>query len=742
MKAQPLQRTIWVLALVLLAMPGVAHSWVSAQKGTFANCLERTGASTATQTPKDRAALLASSVTIYRDTYGVPHVFGRTDASTMFGFAYAQAEDNFWRVEENFIAALGRGAEVHGEEALNEDRRNHALEIPRLAREEYARLDPKMRAICDGFAAGFNYYLARHPEVTPRLLKSIEPWYTLAFIRYNYYQNGFARDNNLWSTEFRTAEVSAELQQNVGSNGWVVGPSKTVRGYAMLFINPHLPFFGSGQVYEGHIHSDEGWNFTGYTRFGFPFPYVGHNENGGWVSTDNAADLEDVYLETFDDPKRPLAYKYGAGYRLATEREEEILVKTSTGMETRRFKMRKTHHGPVVAARDGKLITIRMAKFESDGWLRQWYDMTKANSLAELKRAIAPLNMLFGNIMYADKQGNTFYIYNGAVPRRNPRFDWTKPVDGSDPATEWRGYHTMAELPQLTNPKTGWMQNCNTTPFLLTSEGNPDPKNYPKYMVQEGDNLRGKISREILMNTPKFTFADWRRVAFDTRVMATAARLPELIGALKGGLQLASGGGTPADAKRIREATEILERWDRRSTIDSIAMTLFSLWNNRVSRDRTQDKPVMQRHLAHFKEVLDELERDFGTWRVSWGEINRLQRLDESKGEKFSDARPSLPVPGISGNDGGVFTFYAAPEKDQKRRYGVAGGSYISIVEFGPKVTTLSVHTFGASGNPASKHYSDQAELYARGEFKPAWFTLSDIRANLEAAYHPGEEPR
>ena len=691
---------------------------------------------------KEAGSLLAKQVTIYRDTYGVPHVFGRTDASTVFGFAYAQAEDNFWRVEENFISALGRRAEIYGEEALNEDRRNHALEIPRLAQEEYSRLDPQMRAICDGFAAGFNYYLARHPEVRPRLLKKIEPWYTLAFIRYNYYQNGFSRDNNLWSTEFRTAEVAAELQQNVGSNGWVVGPSKSASGHAMLFINPHLPFFGSGQVYEGHVHSDQGWNFTGYTRFGFPFPYVGHNENGGWVSTDNSADLEDVYFETFDDPQRPLAYKYGTGYRLATERVEQILVKTATGMDTRSFTMRKTHHGPVVAAIDGKLITLRMAKFESDGWLRQWYDMTRAKSLAALKRAIAPLNMLFGNVMYADRQGNTFYIYNGAVPRRDPRFDWTKPVDGSDPATEWRGYHTMAELPQLTNPETGWMQNCNTTPFLLTSEGNPNPKDYPKYMVQEGDNLRGAISREILMSKSKFTFDDWRRAAVDTRVMAAATRLPELVAALKERLQSTSGDRDSQAANRLREAAAILERWDRRATIDSVAMTLFSLWHNQVSRDRSRNQPGARTFLAHFEEVLAMLERDFGDWRVAWGDLNRLQRVDESKDEKFSDNKPSLPVPGVSGNDGAVFTFYAAPEKAQKRRYGVAGGSYVSIVEFGPRVRALTVHTFGASGNPNNKHYADQAPLYARGEFKPAWLFLNDIRANLEAAYHPGEEPR
>jgi penicillin amidase len=677
----------------------------------------------------DPLAKLARTVTIYRDTYGVPHVFGRTDASTAFGFAYAQAEDNFWRVEENFIYALGRASELYGEKTLDEDRLNHALEIPRLAREEYARLDAHMRSLCDAFAAGFNYYLAHHSDVHPRLLTKIEPWYTLAFIRYNYYQNGFAHDPSLRGIGLQTAAIDNDLKEQTGSNGWVIGPSKSASGYALLFINPHLPFFGSGQVYEGHVHSDEGWNFTGYTRFGFPFPYVGHNENGGWVSTDNAADLEDVYFETFDDPARPLAYKYGSGYRLASEHIEEIRVKTGSGLETRKFTMRKTHHGPIVAAREGKLFAIRMSKFESDGWLREWYDMTRATSLAALKRAMTPLNMLFGNVMYADRQGNTWYLYNGAVPKRDPRFDWTKPVDGSDPATEWDGYHTIDELPQLTNPKTGWMQNCNTTPFLLTSEGNPDPKQFPKYMVQEGDNPRGAISREILSSKTTFTFVEWSQVAFDTRVMSAGKRLPELLGVLKQHLDKSSSSDSP-----LRGVYDELVRWDQRSANESVAMTLFSLWHDRVSRDRVKDP------LAALQEVIDSLQRDFGTWKVAWGELNRLQRPDESKAEDFQDSRPSLAVSGVNGNDGAVFTFYAAPMQGQKRRYGVAGGTYISVVEFAPKVRAMSVHTFGASGDPKSRHYTDQSALYARGEFKPAWLTLQDIQAHLEVAYLPGEE--
>jgi acyl-homoserine lactone acylase PvdQ len=178
----------------------------------------------------------------------------------------------------------------------------------------------------------------KHPQSPPRLLTKIEPWYTLAFIRYNYFQNGFARDRNL-PREAQTAAIDRALADNVGSNGWVIAPARSKTGHAMLLINPHLPFFGPGQVYEGHVHSDEGWNFTGYTRFGFPFPYVGHNEDLGWVSTDNAADLEDVYAETFDDPARPLAYRYGNTHRMATERVEDIRVKTGNGFEVRTFKL-------------------------------------------------------------------------------------------------------------------------------------------------------------------------------------------------------------------------------------------------------------------------------------------------------------------------------------------------------------------------------------------------------------------
>jgi penicillin amidase len=661
---------------------------------------------------------LRNQVTIYRDTYGIPHVFGETDAATMFGFAYAQAEDNFWRIEENFIRALGRRAELLGERGLLNDRRNRLLEIPRLARAEYARMPAKLRALLDGFTAGLNAYVADHPEVKPRLLTRFEPWYPLAFIRFNYYQNGFLFSSGLRQAEFEMALEDVEPREALGSNGWVIGPSKSATGNAMLFINPHLPFFGTGQVYEGHVHSKEtGWNFTGYTRFGFPFPYVGHNESLGWVSTDNAADLADLYSETFLDSTR---YRYGSGQRRAVTWTDTIRVRTDSGVARRVFTFRKTHHGPIFATRDGKPLALRMAKLEADGWLAEWYNMTRARDVAQLKAAMRPLNMLFGNVMAADAGGNTWYLYNGAVPIRDPKFDWSGAVDGSDPATEWKGYHTIDQLPELTNPATGWMQNCNTTPFLLTSSGNPDSARFPKYMVREGDNRRGLSSRRILGSTPTFTWDDWVRAGFDNYVIAADSLLPTLL-------------GRPTSDSTERAALDTLRYWNRRSDTTSVAMTLFDRWLEAMDRGGSESA------LSALDSAIARLQRDWGTWHVPWGDVNRLQRLDERVDQPPSDERPSIAVRGAGQQHGVVFSYVARPVQAQKRRYGVAGGTYVSVVEFGPTVRRLAVHTMGASGDPSSPHYFDQAPLYARGEFRPAWFTLEEIQANLESQYRPGE---
>jgi acyl-homoserine-lactone acylase len=704
-----------------------------------------------------RAEKIARSVTIYRDSYGVPHIYGPTDASCVFGYIYAQAEDNFWQIEDSYIRSLGRASEVYGDRTLADDMLNRALEIPRLAKAEYDRTTGRARQLSDALADGLNYFLAHNPQVKPRLITHFEPWYSFAFSRYTIYQQFIYGKSGLRVDEIKSAvqaldssgaggssTVSLNLPMSafdepqeeaiVGSNMWTVTPAKSADGHALLFINPHQPFFGPGQWYEGHVHSGEGWDLSGASFFGSPYPSIGHNQYLGWSHTVNDPDIVDVFIEKFDDSKNPLAYRYGDGHRIATEWTDSIGVKTSKGIESRSFKFRKTHHGPIVSVREGKPLTVKLARLEEGGWIDEWYQMGKARNMAEFKAAMAKCAIPMFNAMYADRDGNIFYVYNGSVPKRPTKFDWSKPVDGSNPEAEWNGYHSFDELPQLTNPKTGFMQNCNQTPFTTTADGNPAKDSFPNYMTHESDNARARISRRILSTHDKFSFDDWARAGLDTTVLESETQIPDLVAEWEKLKEK-----NAERASKLSGAITELKSWDHVSTIDSKAMTLFALWFERNARLQAQKVKDEWLRIRALEEVVADLNRDFGTWRVAWGEINRLQRI-QSGGEleTFNDDKASLPIAGAAGPVGIVNNFYARPEKGQKRRYGVAGTSFVSVVEFGPKVQARSLLVFGENSDPKSPNYLDQSQLYSKKQFKPAWFTLAEIKANSKRVYHPG----
>jgi penicillin amidase len=692
---------------------------------------------------------IAKSVTIYRDNYGVPHVFGPTDASCAFGYIYASAEDNFWQIEDSYIRALGRASEIYGARTLEDDELVRALEIPRLAKAEYERSSPRSKELLQASADGLNYFLQRNPQVKPRLITTFEPWYTLAFNRYALYYQFIYRRSGLRTEEIKTVtepqgpKVSAlqgapspalpeefkNLLESQGSNMWAVTPAKSVSGHALLFINPHQPFFGTGQWYEGQVHSDEGWNMSGASFFGSAFPTIGHNQFLGWSHTVNAPDIVDIWEETFDKPGDPLAYRYDGSYRHATEWTDTIKIKTDAGLTERKLTFRKTHHGPVVAKRNGKWLTVRMAQFEEGGQVDEWYAMTKSRNLEEFKKAMSAVAVPMFNAIYADHEGNIFYVYNGAVPRRSQKFDWSKPVDGSTSETEWHGYHSFNELPQMTNPKSGFLQNCNSTPFMTTVFDNPDPSAYPKYMIGEGDTARARVSRRILFNKDKFSLEEWAKAGFDTYVIQAETEIPELVKAWE-----------KTRSPKSADAVAELQNWDHVSRATSIPMTLFMLWHEKqygtavVRPTKTPQDPVQS-----MEQVIDDLTKTFGTWQVAWGDLNRLERRASSGEEAFRDDLKSLPVAGAPGDVGIVFNFYARPEKGEKRRYGVAGHSFISVVDFGPEPQARSILVFGENSDPSSPHYFDQSELYARQEFKPAYFNLEEIKAHLEKTYHPGD---
>lgn len=674
----------------------------------------------------------ARAVTIYRDTWGVPHVHGRTDADVMFGMAYARAEDRFQETEPAYLQALGRLAEVQGEDGVGWDTFVRAFELERRGREEYARASPAIRALVDGWAAGTNYFLYRHPEVKPRLPIRYEGW--MAFMMYR----GFGLDPDAGGVDLRQLAkivTPAPRAEGEGSNMWAVSAAKSASGHAMLFLNPHTPL---APVYESHWISDEGWNISGLTAYAQTLvPVKGFNPHLGWALTVNSSDMVDAWEEVFDDPARPLAYRHGAGHRLAVEWRDSIRVRTARGVETRYLTLRKTHHGPIVGERNGRPLAVMYGNVDRGGLLQQWYAMGKARTLAEFREALRINGLVHHNVMYADTAGNIFFIHAGAVPRRDTTLDWSTAVDGADPRADWQGYHTPDDMPQVLNPPSGWMQNTNSTPFLTTTvDANPKRGDYPRYVGLHPDNWRARESRRLLAGPGRLSFDDWAALAFHTYFYAAERELPPLVHEWRNLLAV-----DPARAEGLRPLIQGLEAWDRFGRAESAPALWFGTWALLAAPVlRGQDTTTWGR-VAALERVRDALVKDFGTYQVPLGDFQRLQRPDERAGQTFSDDRPSLPLPSLEANAvGTIFALWSQQPKGARRRYAVGGSAYVAVVEFGPRVRALSITPFGQSGDAASPHFFDQAPLFAEGRFKPAWLSMDDIRANLERSYQPGRE--
>jgi acyl-homoserine lactone acylase PvdQ len=657
------------------------------------------------------ATLFAADPAIYRDTYGVPHIYARTDADAAAGIMYTQAEDNFWQLEEDYIRILGRAAEVYGPNSLQGDIVTRAWESERRARDHYVHAAPQLRALCDGFARGINRYLETHPQTKPRLITNWEPWFILMEEHRGPAGTGITRAEReiafpvLAGAPVTTVEGAPDPDE--GSNMWAVAPSRTTTGHAMLLINPHVSFLGGGQRYEAHLHSDQGLDVSGFAILGTPYIRSGHNRYLGWSHTNNYAQTADVYLDALDGPG-------------VTQWNDSVRVKIGDRIETRTVSFRKTRHGPVLGIRDGKALTVRAAAVEGGVFEQRWA-MAKARNLREFQAALAQRALTGSNTIYADRAGNIYYLHGNAIPRRSLKIDISKPLDGSDPETEWRGLHELAELPQVLNPKSGYLQNCNSTPFLTGGAGdNPDRAKFPAYMAPEPDTPRAQRSRAILDGLRRFSFEDWTRLALDSKVGIAAARVPEFVTAYRHlhGVD---------DARRVQIASLVatLETWDQIGRNESVATTLFVL--AQVRRAATPDP------IAALEQVKAQLEAAWGTWQVPWGEINRLQRVHTSGAlEPYSDDRPSVPVPGAPSPFGSILTFGARAVAGQKRMYGTVGDTYVAVVDFAKHPQARSLLVFGQSADSASPHFFDQAELYSKQQFKPAWFELKEIKQHLD----------
>lgn len=692
----------------------------------------------------------AQRVTITRDDWGIAHVHGKTDADAVFGMIYAQAEDDFNRIETNYINAMGRLAETEGESKIYQDLRMKLFIDPVTMKKDYDASPAWLQALMNSFADGLNYYLYRHPEVKPRVIHRFEPWMALTFTEGSI--GGDIEKANLGrlATFYgKDAAPGAALAQDrrpaepSGSNGIAIAPSNTIDHHALLLINPHTSFFFRSEL---QMTSDEGLKAYGAVTWGQFFVYQGFSDRIGWMHTTSGVNAVDEYAETVTKKGDAFYYKYGNEKRPVTATEITVPYMTDHGMAEKKFTLYRTQHGPVIAEENGKWIAIRLMQ-EPVKALTQSYTRTKARDYKAFRQIMELHTNSSNNTIYADADGNIAYFHGNFIPRRDTHFDWTKPVDGSNPATEWHGLLSVDESPHLLNPKSGWIYNSNNWPWSAAGPSSPKREDYPAY-VETGtfESPRGFHAIRVLENKKNFTLDSLMAAAYDSYLPWFAKTIPTLVRAWQN-----TADSDPLKSK-LAEQMEALKAWNFRWGVDSVPTSLAVFWGEDIQRHvradarhagiSTEDYIASQAKSEQLVQSLaaasDRLTADFGTWKTPWGNINRFQRLDDDITPHFDDSAPSIPVGFTSSTWGSLASFGARPYPNTKKWYGTSGNSFVAVVEFGDKVRARAVTAGGESGHPQSPHFDDEAQRYATGNLRQVYYYPSDLKGHIQREYHPG----
>ncbi len=710
----------------------------------FLSCSEKP------QTEVEQWEAQAENITIIRDDFGVPHIYGKTDADAVFGLLYAQCEDDFNRVEENYIWATGRLAEVEGEDALYSDLRAKLFMTEEEARANYENSPEWLKELCDAFADGINYYLHTHPEIEPKLLTRFEPWMPMYFSEgsiggdieristrkiKSFYESGM----ELPEIEALQLKKEEEMAEPQGSNGIAISGDLTESGNAMLLINPHTSFYFRGEV---HVVSEEGLNAYGAVTWGQFFVYQGFNEKTGWMHTSTYTDVMDEFKETIVKNDGKLFYQYGEELKPVDSNSVTLTYKDGDSMKERTFPMYSTHHGPITHQVGGQWTASAMM-WEPVKALEQSYIRTKQDGYDGFREMMDIRTNSSNNTVYADAEGNIAYFHGNFVPKRDTIFDYTEPVDGSNPKTDWQGLHTVDENILVLNPENGWIQNCNSTPYTSALEFSPKREDYPNYMSRDQENFRGIHAIELLTGRSGYTLDGLIELAHDPYLPAFEALIPGLVKAYD-----------ENPNPELEEAIDVLRNWDYTTSEESIAMTLAHYYGTLCysKAERPEGMYSMQwveywgdawdnqKKLSFLKETMERLESDFGTWKMPWGEVNRYQRLNGNIRQAFDDDKPSIPIGFASGRWGALAAYGARYSNNTKKIYGTRGNSFVAAVEFGDKVKAKTMLAGGQSGDPESPHFNDQAQRYADMEFKDAAYYKEDVLKRAEVTYSPGEK--
>jgi len=692
----------------------------------------------------------ARNVTIIRDDWGIAHVYGKTDADAVFGMIYAQAEDDFNRVETNYINAMGRLAEAEGESKIYQDLRMKLFIDPEAIKKDYAASPEWLKKLMNAWADGLNFFLAKHPEVQPQVIQRFEPWMALTFTEGSI--GGDIERVNLGQLEafygkVHVSPVSSqddddEVEEPSGSNGIAIAPSNTAGHHALLLINPHTSFFFRSEL---QVVSEEGLDAYGAVTWGQFFVYQGFNDHAGWMHTSSGVSQLSFYLESVEKKDGRFFYKYGNEELPVVASEITVPYKTENGMAEKKFAVYRTQHGPVVGESDGKWLTIRLMQ-EPVKALTQSYLRTKAKSYKAFRETMELHTNSSNNTVFADADGDIAYFHGNFIPRRDPSFDWSKPVDGSSPATDWHGLLSVDQTPHLLNPKSGWLYNSNNWPWSAAGPSSPKKEDFPAYVELGGESARGLHAMRVLQEKNDFTVDSLISAAYDSYLTWFEKPVPCLVKAWDD-----APASNPLKTK-LSEQIDVLRKWDTRWADNSIPTSLAIFWGEDIQKrigadarkagifmsDYICTKTPPEVMLQSLSDASDKLASDFGNWKTPWGNINRFQRLNGNIVQPFSDSAQSIPVGFTSSIWGSLASFGAHAYPGTKKWYGTSGNSFVAVVEFGDKVRAKAVTAGGESGHPESKHFNDEAERYSKGNLREVYFYRSQLKDHTEREYHPG----
>lgn len=689
----------------------------------------------------------AKNITIIRDHYGVPHIYGKTDADVVFGLMYTQCEDDYNRVEENYLDALGRLSELLGESYFYQDVRAKMYADTLVAKENYLNSPSWLKSLLDAFASGINYYLHKNPTVKPRILDRFEPWMPLLFTEGSIGGNitiipvqgikDFYEGNGLG---YHVPEIPEWEQEPAGSNGFAIAPALTKNGNPLLLINPHTSFYFRTEV---HLVSEEGLNAYGAVTWGQFFVYQGFNDKCGWMHTSSAADVADEYLETVEKRGKDYYYFYDGKWLPVKSRKEIIYFQTKNGKLSREVNLFYTHHGPVIARKDGKWVSIRMMT-EQIKAISQSFLRTKTEDVKSFEKVMKLNTNSSNNTVFADNSGNIAYWHGNFMPKRNLEYNWNEPLDGTTTNTEWQGYHRVKELVRIINPKNGWIQNCNSDPFTASGIFSPNKSKYPGYMAPDEENFRGIAAIRLLEKVKgQWTLDSLIKAAFDPYLPGMAKIIPDLLSSVSGDLP-----------SFYPEPLNELKKWNIERDSLSVATTLSIFYGEQImemariksgfgAKSMLKLESYVLNNLSSsdkktaFENALNQITKLYGTWKITWGDINRFQRLSPDIRPVFDDQKESFPVGFTSSAWGSLAAFGSKMQNGTKKRYGTLGNSFVAVVEFGPRINAYSIVTGGSSSNPESSHFNDQSLKYTRGQFKKVYFYKDEISSNTSKTYHP-----